>query len=55
VAVRTALAEPAYQQKLIESGFEGSPDTNPQKFRRRLENDIVFWTPVVSALGLKIE
>jgi tripartite-type tricarboxylate transporter receptor subunit TctC len=54
-AVRTALAEPGYQQKLIESGFEGSPDTNPEKFRRRLENDIVFWTPVVSALGLKIE
>jgi tripartite-type tricarboxylate transporter receptor subunit TctC len=54
-AVRTALAEPAYQQQLIESGFEASPDTTPEKFRRRLENDIVFWTPVISALGLKIE
>jgi tripartite-type tricarboxylate transporter receptor subunit TctC len=53
-AVRTALAEPAYQQKLIDSGFEASPDTTPEKFRRRLEADVVFWTPVVEALGLKI-
>src|SRR5262249_14351511 len=52
-AVRTALAEPAYQQKLIDSGFEASPDTTPEKFRRRLEADVVFWTPVVEALGLK--
>jgi tripartite-type tricarboxylate transporter receptor subunit TctC len=53
-AVRTALAEPAYQQKLIDSGFEASPDTTPEKFRRRLEADVVFWTPVVEALALKI-
>jgi tripartite-type tricarboxylate transporter receptor subunit TctC len=53
-AVRTALAEPAYQQKLIESGFEASPDTTPEKSRRRLEADVVFWTPVVEAIGLKI-
>jgi len=54
-AVRTALAEPAYQQKLIDSGFEASPDTTPEKFRRRLEADVAFWTPVVEALGLKID
>jgi tripartite-type tricarboxylate transporter receptor subunit TctC len=53
-AVRTALADPAYQQKLIESGFEASPDTTPEKFRRRLEADVAFWTPVVEALALKI-
>ena len=52
--VRTALAEPTYQQKLIDSGFEASPDTTPEKFRRRLEADIVFWTPVVEAIGVKI-
>jgi tripartite-type tricarboxylate transporter receptor subunit TctC len=54
-AVRTALAEPAYQQKLIESGFEVSPDTTPEKFRRRLAADVAFWTPVVEALQLKID
>jgi tripartite-type tricarboxylate transporter receptor subunit TctC len=53
--VRKALAEPAYGQKLIDSGFEASLDTTPEKFRRRLEADIVFWTPVVEALGVRID
>jgi len=53
-AVRTALAEPAYRQQLIDSGFEASPDTTPEKFRRRLEADVMFWTPVVESLALKI-
>src|SRR5215831_3499144 len=52
--VRAVLAEPTYQQKLIDSGFEASPDTTPEKFRRRLEADVAFWTPVVEALALKI-
>ena len=53
-AVRAALAEPTYQQKLIDSGFEASPDTTPETFRRRLEADVAFWTPVIEALALKI-
>ncbi len=54
-ATRTALAEPAYQRTLIESGFEPEVDSNPEKFRRALEGDIARWTPVVKALGLKID
>jgi tripartite-type tricarboxylate transporter receptor subunit TctC len=54
-AVRTALAEPDYRQQLIESGFEASQDTTPEKFRLRLEADVRFWTPVVEALALKID
>jgi tripartite-type tricarboxylate transporter receptor subunit TctC len=54
-ATRTALADPAYRQKLIEAGFEVSPDTTPEKFRRRLENDVAFWLPLVRRLGLKVE
>jgi tripartite-type tricarboxylate transporter receptor subunit TctC len=54
-AVRTALAEHAYQQQLIDSGFEASPNTTPEKFRRQLEADVRFWTPVVEALALKID
>jgi tripartite-type tricarboxylate transporter receptor subunit TctC len=54
-AVRTALADPEYRQRLIDSGFEASPDTTPEKFRRRLEADVRFWTPLVEALALKID
>jgi tripartite-type tricarboxylate transporter receptor subunit TctC len=54
-ATRTALAERAYQQMLIEAGFEPTIDSNPEKFRRSLEGDIALWAPVVNALRLKID
>src|SRR5207244_9750538 len=54
-ATRTALAEPAYKQMLIDAGMESTLDSNPEKFRRSLAADVALWTPVVKALGLKIE
>jgi tripartite-type tricarboxylate transporter receptor subunit TctC len=54
-ATRTALAEPAYQQFLIDGCFEPDVDSNSSKFRSSLEEDVARWTPVVKALGLKID
>jgi tripartite-type tricarboxylate transporter receptor subunit TctC len=54
-ANRTALADPAYQKSLVESGFEPVLDSNPEKLRRTLAADVELWTPVVKALGLKLE
>jgi tripartite-type tricarboxylate transporter receptor subunit TctC len=54
-ATRTAVAEPAYQQMLIDAGIEPTLDSNPEKFRRSLAADVALWTPVVKALGLKID
>jgi tripartite-type tricarboxylate transporter receptor subunit TctC len=54
-ATRTALAEPAYQQMLIEGGFEPTLDSNSDKFRQALAADVALWTPVVEALGLRID
>jgi tripartite-type tricarboxylate transporter receptor subunit TctC len=54
-ATRTAVAEPAYQQTLIDAGLEPTLDSNPEKFRRSLAADVALWTPVVTALGLKID
>ena len=54
-ATVTAVAERTYQRMLIESGFEPTLNSNPEKFRRSLEADIAFWRPVVEALGLKID
>jgi tripartite-type tricarboxylate transporter receptor subunit TctC len=54
-ATRTALAEPAYQDFLIESGYEPVLDSSPEEFRRTLEQDVTFWTPIVKQLGLKID
>jgi tripartite-type tricarboxylate transporter receptor subunit TctC len=54
-AVHAAEADPAYRQKLIDSGFEPVTDSTPEKFRRSLEADVMFWRPVVTALGLQID
>jgi tripartite-type tricarboxylate transporter receptor subunit TctC len=54
-ATRTALTEPAYQQFLIDGCFEPDVDSNSDKFRHSLEEDVARWTPVVKALGLKID
>ena len=54
-ASRAAIAERAYQQMLIESGFEPDVDSNPEKFRRLIDEDIARWAPLVKAIGLKLD
>jgi tripartite-type tricarboxylate transporter receptor subunit TctC len=54
-ATHTALADRDFQQMLIEAGLEPDLDSTPEKFRRSLEDDIARWTPVVKAIGLKID
>jgi tripartite-type tricarboxylate transporter receptor subunit TctC len=54
-ASRTAVADRAYQQMLIESGFEPDLDSTPEKFERLIEEDIARWTPLIKALGLKLD
>src|SRR5215213_6919494 len=41
-ASRKALAEPAYQQVLIDTGMEPTPDSGPDKFRQVLAADIAL-------------
>jgi tripartite-type tricarboxylate transporter receptor subunit TctC len=54
-ANHTALAEPGYQRMLVESGFEPDVDSSPEKLRRLIEAEIVKWTPIVAANGIKID
>ena len=54
-ATRTAVAEPPYKQMLIDAGIEPTLGSDPEKFRRSLAADVALWTPVVKALGLKID
>ena len=54
-ATHMALADRDFQQMLIESGLEPDLDSTPEKFRRALEGDLAHWTPVVNAIGLKID
>jgi len=52
---RTVVAEPAFKQMMIEAGIEPTLDSSPEKFRQSLADDVTLWTPVVKALGLKID
>ena len=54
-ATRTAVAEPAFQQMLIDAGIEPTLDSNPERFRRSLAADVALWTPIVKALDIKID
>ena len=40
---------------LIDAGIEPTLDSDPEKFRRSLAADVALWTPVVKALGIKID
>src|SRR5213080_2449110 len=42
-ATRTAVAEAAFRQMLIDAGIEPTPDSNPAKFRQSLAADVALW------------
>ncbi len=54
-ATRKLLATRDYQQMLIETGFEATPNSNAEEFRQALITDVAHWRPVVTALDLKID
>src|SRR5438552_1821729 len=54
-ATRAAVADPGYMKLLLDAGIEPTLDSSPEKFRQSLAADIALWTPVVRALGLKID
>ena len=54
-ANHAVLAESDYQKMLVETGFEPDVDSSPEIFRRRIEAEIAKWTPIVQALGIKID
>lgn len=54
-ATHTAVAEPSWQQMLIDGGIEPIVDSDPEHFRRSLAADVALWSPVVKALGVKVD
>ena len=54
-AARALLISPDYQKMLVDIGFEATPESDPEHFRRALAADVAFWTPVVKSLDLRID
>ncbi len=54
-ATRAAMQEPAYLKILAAAGFEASTDTTPEKATRFVTEEIARWTPVIKAIGFRLE
>lgn len=54
-ASRALLSTPEYQRLMIEAGFEATPDSDPESFRKVLATAVKFWQPLVTRLGLRID
>jgi tripartite-type tricarboxylate transporter receptor subunit TctC len=54
-ATHAAMTEPDFQKVLMASGLEPVPDSNSEKAKRFMEEEIARWGPVVKAAGFKVE
>ena len=54
-ASRALLSTKEYQQLMIDMGFEATPESDPEDFRRVLAADVALWGPIVKSLGLKLD
>jgi tripartite-type tricarboxylate transporter receptor subunit TctC len=52
---RAALADPEFQRALVTAGTDPVLDSGPEKTRRFVEQEIARWTPIIKAVGLKVE
>jgi tripartite-type tricarboxylate transporter receptor subunit TctC len=53
-ATASVLASEEVRKNLIDQGLEPYRDSTPEKTRRFVEEDIARWTPVIRAIGLKL-
>jgi tripartite-type tricarboxylate transporter receptor subunit TctC len=54
-ATRKVVADEELQRMFTNSGIEPDLDASPQKAQRLLEDEIARWTPVINAIGLKLD
>jgi tripartite-type tricarboxylate transporter receptor subunit TctC len=54
-ASHKAMADPEFQKVLTNAGLEAIPDSNSEKAKRFMGEEIARWGPVVKAVNLKVE
>lgn len=54
-ATHKAMADPEFQKVLTDAGLEAIPDSNSEKAKRFMDEEIARWGPVVKAVNLKVE
>ena len=48
------MADPDFQKKLVLAGFEPVTDSGPDAATRYVHEELVRWTPLLKASGLRI-
>jgi tripartite-type tricarboxylate transporter receptor subunit TctC len=51
-ATKTAMSDNEFQTKLINAGFEPATDTDPDKARKFISDELQRWPPVLQAAGM---
>ena len=54
-ANRAALADKTYEQSLIDAAVIPAPDWTPEKFNQFMKEEIARWTPLVDAIGVRLD
>jgi len=54
-ASRAAMADAEFQKVLIAQGLEAIPDSDSEKAKLFMDEEIARWAPVVKASGFKVE
>ena len=53
-ATHQAMGDKAFQDKLINAGFEPLTDSGPEQSAKFIHEELVRWTPLLKASGIKM-
>jgi tripartite-type tricarboxylate transporter receptor subunit TctC len=54
-ANRTALADSAYRQSLVDAAVVPIPDWTPQRFNQFMTEEVARWTPLIKEIGIRLD
>jgi tripartite-type tricarboxylate transporter receptor subunit TctC len=53
-ATHVAMADKAFQDKLVKAGFEPLTDSGPEQSKKFIREELARWTPLLKASGIKM-
>ncbi len=54
-ASRAAMADQAFQRKLLDAGYRPDPESTPEKVQQYVQYDLGRWGPLIKDIGLKLD
>jgi len=54
-ATRAAMADKQFKDAFLAAGFDPTLESSPEQTRKFVEEEVARWTPIIRAIGLKVE